>query len=136
MFIGNENKCLDRCFPISLQNLSICKNYEDLMCTQSIIGKYLLKDIKSCPKPCFIHEYFGEESLNYKQSKKGNDTEFKFLYRFNEAKPTTSYEEYFVYDWIATTGSIGGTLGLCIGFSFRNVVIWLLNFIQKLENLI
>ena len=96
-----------------------------------------LKVKPQCPKPCHIHEYFGEESLDYKTAKrKDNGTEFVFLYRFNDEKPVTIYEEYFVYDEIGLISSIGGTLGLCIGFSFTSVVSCLLNFLQKLENLI
>ena len=89
-----------------------------------------------CPKPCHIYEYFGEESLDYKRPKrKDNGTHFIFLYRFNEVKPVTIYDEYFVYDDIGLISSIGGTLGLCIGFSFTNVVTCFINFLQRLEKI-
>ena len=32
------------------------------------------------------------------------------------------YEEYLIYDNIHLIGSIGGTLGMCIGFSFTGII--------------
>ena len=34
----------------------------------------------------------------------------------------TLYEEYLIYDDIHLIGSIGGTLGMCIGFSFIGII--------------
>ena len=41
------------------------------------------------------------------------------------------HEEYLIFDSVAMIGSIGGTLGLCIGFSFANVFAMIL----KLSNI-
>ena len=37
------------------------------------------------------------------------------------------HEEYLIYDTIGFLGSIGGALGLCIGFSFSNTITFLLD---------
>ena len=37
------------------------------------------------------------------------------------------HEEYILYDEVAIVGSIGGTLGLFIGFSFRDIVVYILD---------
>ena len=42
------------------------------------------------------------------------------------------YEEYLIFDAIGMIGSVGGTLGLFIGFSFMNVITFLINTIEKL----
>ena len=45
--------------------------------------------------------------------------------------------EYYLYDWISMIGAIGGTLGLCIGFSFMDFVRNLITFfIQGLKRII
>ena len=43
------------------------------------------------------------------------------------------YEEYLIFDSVAMIGSIGGTLGLCIGFSFTNVLAMLLKLLNYLR---
>ena len=45
------------------------------------------------------------------------------------------HEEYVLMDLTGVVGGIGGTLGLFIGFSFRDIVVWILQgwkaFIQS-----
>ena len=43
---------------------------------------------------------------------------------------TRIYDEYYIYDAINVVGSVGGTLGLCIGFSFTGVFSKFLKFLQ------
>ena len=42
------------------------------------------------------------------------------------------YEEYFIIDAIGLIGSVGGTLGVFIGFSFNNLIICIIGYIQSL----
>ena len=46
------------------------------------------------------------------------------------------YEEYIICDLINLIGSVGGTLGLFIGFSFNNILAWLIENIQLSFNVI
>ena len=41
------------------------------------------------------------------------------------------YEEYLVYDAIGMIGSIGGSLGLCIGFSIFDTLCMFVDFALK-----
>ena len=41
------------------------------------------------------------------------------------------YQEYVVYDAIGIIGSVGGTLGLFIGFSFSGLISGLIEFCSK-----
>ena len=59
--------------------------------------------------------------------KLGND--FKFFYQIAKGKMNV-YEEYLIYDVKGMVGSIGGTLGLFIGFSFYNVIGYLMGFLR------
>ena len=48
------------------------------------------------------------------------------MYHFYD-NSTTVYEEYYIYDAISMVGSVGGTLGMCIGFSFTGLISSLMN---------
>ena len=40
-------------------------------------------------------------------------------------------QEYLVYDWFGMIGSIGGTLGMFLGFSFLDSIYSLINYLQE-----
>ena len=45
----------------------------------------------------------------------------KYLISFFAIGVVTIYEEYLIYDFIGMVASVGGTIGMFIGFSFRDV---------------
>ena len=53
-----------------------------------------------------------------------------FELRIDERKVKV-YEEYKVYDFNGILGSVGGSLGLFIGFSFLDMMICLLSRVKK-----
>ena len=74
---------------------------------------------------CATLEYFGE-GVTYEKYH-GNNINFKYEFPSNS---TTVYEEYLVYDAINTIGSVGGTLGMCIGFSFTGLISSMINILE------
>ena len=38
-------------------------------------------------------------------------------------------EEYLIFDLVAFISSIGGTMGLCIGISFKEVANWVMTYV-------
>ena len=52
-------------------------------------------------------------------------------YKFTFPELVTVFEEYLIYDSINMIGAVGGTLSLCIGFSFTNIIKHLLELLQK-----
>ena len=40
-------------------------------------------------------------------------------------------QEYLIYDWIGLIGSVGGSLGLFLGFSFLDLIYSSINFFQE-----
>ena len=40
-------------------------------------------------------------------------------------------EEYLIYDMVSMISAIGGTMGLCVGFSFRECIDILLDYLEK-----
>ena len=57
------------------------------------------------------------------------------MYHFFD-NSTTVYEEYLIYDAISMIGSVGGTLGMCIGFSFTGIISFLMNILQHVISII
>ena len=56
-----------------------------------------------------------------------------FWYRFYGKDPHVAVkEEYLILDFVAMIGSVGGTLGLCIGFSFSNFLGFFTNQITQM----
>ena len=88
---------------------------------------YIFKDY---PKTCTILQYTGEVEID-KQNLPPH--ELQFLYNFAPPKTTTVHEEYLIYDAIGLLGSVGGTLGMCIGFSFSGVLNSLLSVISSFK---
>ena len=86
-------------------------------------------------KSCVISSYNGKvhtKSDIMEQIDDDSQQEIIFGYSFNEPRYVKVYEEYLIYDTLGMIGSVGGTLGLFIGFSFMNVITFLINTIEKL----
>ena len=45
-----------------------------------------------------------------------------------EGKEITVYEEYVVYDFNGIVGTVGGSLGLFVGFSFLDIILLIIAF--------
>ena len=60
-----------------------------------------------------------------------NENKVEFAMVFDQPPKVNVKEEYLIYDLISMVGAIGGTMGLCIGFSFRDCSTWVLNYIEK-----
>ena len=106
------------------------------------------KVLKQCPdKLCNTVEYsaseiFYEEFSSINSHNRGiaglyenPNITIGFRYKFSR-NATTVYEEYLVYDSISMIGSVGGTLGMCIGFSFTGLISLLINLLQQLMEII
>ena len=55
-----------------------------------------------------------------------------FAYEIDPPEEVTVFQEYVVYDAIGIIGSVGGTLGMFIGFSFTGFISSLINGLSKL----
>ena len=74
---------------------------------------------KQCPKSCSLFEYSGKirSLLGYLPTRREIQIDYAFL-----SNDLQIQKEYLVYDNNAFIGSVGGTLGLFIGFSFLTLV--------------
>ena len=83
---------------------------------------------KDAQKPCIKKEYSGRSHT----SVTADDRTIKFSYSFSLPRTIIVYDEYLILDTIAMIGSIGGTLGLFIGFSFSNAFSYILSIIKSI----
>ena len=100
-----------------------------IICATSRLKWYLRKFTADVgyKRPCNILEYHGyktfEEEMN---AKKTVTLEYSFAPPFM----TSVQQEYLIFDITGMIGSVGGTLGMCIGFSFSGVTTTVLDFIK------
>ena len=124
---ANLNSSSSPCSMISFPHLPICK-INKTKDENDMFWSLWKKFLKECPsKLCINVEYSGEE--NFYEKLHDKNMTIKFRYRFS-SNSTTVYEEYLIYDIISVIGSVGGTLGMCIGFSFTGLISSLINLLQ------
>ena len=129
------NTCPRKCLAYSLPNnghdkIPLCNTIEEWNCAHRIYNMVLENITKSgiCPKLCTVSHYSGH-ALDHGRY----DSEY-FGYWYTIAHPFTATitEEYLIYDTLTVISSVGGTLGMCIGFSFTNIIAYLMILIQNL----
>ena len=54
-----------------------------------------------------------------------------FILQMGAGKQVSVHVEYLIYDLVAMISAIGGTMGLCIGFSFFDFCCFILSFLEK-----
>ena len=77
------------------------------------------------PKTCITSQYPGLSQESY-------DKDAKIKYKFALPLKAKVYEEYFIIDSFGLIGSVGGTLGVFIGFSFSGLIINIIEYIKTL----
>ena len=87
------------------------------------------KLLTTCPNSCTQFQYQGKMKslVGYVNDSKLVWMDYLFLSGYLQV-----HQEYLVYEIDDIIGSIGGTLGLFIGFSFHDVISQLLNTIKRL----
>ena len=82
------------------------------------------------PKTCTMLQYSGDIEWEYVT----DEREVYFAYNFLPPKTVSVHEEYLIYDTIGFIGSLGGTLGMFIGFSINNTFSSFVKFIVFLKS--
>ena len=127
--------CTAKCSPYTLPYFKICNTAQEIECADKFYSR-LYQKLKteaddSCPKPCTTLEFHGESTWLGNLSKYSNGTH-GISYQFDSPQSVTVHEEYFIYNSISMIASVGGTLGMCIGFSFTNTVSCLISLAERL----
>ena len=85
-----------------------------------------------CPLPCTVRTF--NPLLNtfhdvYEFS--DEDTEHLRLFVNYASKTVEKKEEYFIYDLMTLASSLGGTLGLLLGYSLLSILLSIINFLES-----
>ena len=103
--------------PDMLTNWEECKDLKEYVCMRRKLSRVFGLINEHCPKHCSRTEYTGKRTFLVDHP----DTETKRDYLWNYKFASKKYEvhqEYLLYDMTGVVGTVGGTLGLFIGFSF------------------
>ena len=79
-----------------------------------------------CP-PTYRHLQYSGKTKTFTPL---NDEDIEIAFRFLSNK-IINYEEYLIYDFVGMVGSIGGSLGMFLGFSFLDYMFSFIDFIQE-----
>ena len=130
--MANFTRCPKKCLPASLSDIGfyhsgipVCQSEKERKCAFHVTW-YDVFSPSICPKPCTVLEYSGK--IDYWQEKPiRRKKNFNLKIKYGAPEVVTVHEEYLITDFTGVVGSIGGTLGLFIGFSFFNIISYLID---------
>ena len=138
--IFKSDKCLTQCIPIILKifyknsTLDLCEKPEENFCMYQQFWNYFRESQKyeNCERPKNDIQYTARvrdgQYLNMP-----NPSNSLFISLAHTSKHETIKEEIRIYDTASLIGSLGGTLGLFVGFSFLGVLNYLLDRLFTLK---
>ena len=122
-----------KCLPIEYTNIFKLSdtNLPFTACIEQsgFMNKELLEILDKCSKACTTFEYSGTIVTHPEVFNNSRSTGLGFW--FNGENEIALSEEYLIYEITGVIGSIGGTLGLFIGFSFLDISTKLINIFKK-----
>ena len=122
-----------KCIPIEYTNIFKLSdtNLPFTACIEQsgFMNKELLEILDKCSKACTTFEYSGTIVTHPEVFNNSRSTGLGFW--FNGENEMVVSEEYLIYEITGVIGSIGGTLGLFIGFSFLDISTKLINIFKK-----
>ena len=122
--------CPRKCLSISTlgKALPICNTVEEFQCSHEIA--MALKNESDCLSACTQLDY--EIVSGYAEDTEQPNAKRNITFAYKIAKTKMKVEEEFlIHDFVGMLSSIGGALGLFIGFSFLNGVSFILNYFQS-----
>ena len=132
--VQDYSHCPRKCSAISTISdfAPICKTTQEFICAYEIAKK--VKKSALCQHRCTKTHYKLFRRI-YTENTTSQDA--KRNVQINYQIPTKDMiiqKEYLIHDFVGMLGSIGGTLGLFIGFSFLGVISSLMEYLQKLAD--
>ena len=103
------------------EKLPDCDNLENERCMIRVIEKFS-EHIGHCESQCEVKDYSGEPQLSdYESPLNLEDGKRADLYILSSTRTRKWIQEYEIYDTAGMIGTVGGSLGLFLGFSFYGV---------------
>ena len=91
-------------------------------------GILMPNGFSKCKKSCTYDGYKGKQMQLPSFNSISHSIGFKYKFQYLER---AIIQEYLVYDWIGMITSVGGSLGLFLGFSFLDFSFHLINTLEK-----
>ena len=129
-----SEKCAKACRPPNyylcqnmkvIEKLQICGESAETQCFKDV-EEEAKQDVVL--KPCTKVQYKAEATMWPMDA-----LQMRFKLEFSHPPTVNVRNEYFIYNLVSVIGAIGGTMGLCIGFSFREVSRFLLRCVQLIN---
>ena len=120
--------CMSFSMSREINSLPLCENLEDQKCFNEVFE--LTLDTTNV-RPCTKVQYKVKNKNQMYSKEKQNLVTFKMSFDPHSVKV---HEEYLIYDLVAMISAIGGTMGLCIGFSFTNILSSILRYLAQINN--
>ena len=120
-------KCTTDYVTGNILSLPICTNPSAMECPAFQLYQNYAKFKQEYRRPCYILEYAGSKNFDVFG---GPNNSYTLTYKFASPEMTIEFKERLVFDTVNMIGSVGGTLGMCIGFSFSGIISTFLDFIQ------
>ena len=125
------------CLPIEFSTIYRLAGNEFTfpLCTEQVVKNYnkaisVLPDLlDTCSKACKTFQYTG--TMKQFHNFINNSRDVQLSYWFNSENEVEVFEEYQIYEITSVIGSIGGTLGLFVGFSFFDISTKLINTLKN-----
>ena len=113
----------------AIDQLPLCMNKNDTNCFYNSFDA-AQESLNIYSGPCTKHQHLMVSKFD---NPIAEDTEIQLDMTFDPPR-TTVREEYLIYDMVALISAIGGTMGLCIGFSFTHFTSTTLTLIERMVN--
>ena len=107
-----------------LSQIPVCQNTTEEQCFEKV-ETYARKQVPI--KPCTKFQYNIEKSPWINPD---NTLHLAYMIDFQKPVRVTVKEEYLVFDLVSMISAIGGTMGLCIGFSFLDLARLCLEYLK------
>ena len=133
----NFTNCPKKCNPMTFtlpsseeyDKIPLCEGKEQLCANNLTVHVFRNTTTQICPKLCNIVQYSGKLIMVYNH--KQGPYNYSFRYRFAPPHTEKIFEEYLIYDIVSMVGSVGGNLGMWIGFSFTGFISNMMIIIQN-----
>ena len=128
-----ENSCPQPCVPVTLarlfpnSTLPPCHSIEDNACMYHHIMAHLGSD-QDCERPMHDMQYVAYQKEG-QYLNMHNPADAVYVLITHKSKHEMVKQEIRIYDTLSLIGTIGGTLGLFIGFSFLGFVNTVLDYV-------
>ena len=136
-----SSSCPDKCTPMAIKSyhekyfgdgeiLQTCNNLKHEDCLIRNLQKFD-ENVSQCESQCQIKNYNADPQILTDPIKLYLDGERADLLLWATSRKRYLIKEYRIYDTVGMIGTVGGSLGLFLGFSFYGVFSDVLNLLVK-----